>query len=87
MENFGEGVSLPHIWRKRGNRMFTISDIFADEEISKQNISKMQLAKRCGIDKKMLYNPKRSNRYIRLVYLARICSALRVSADYLLFGE
>ena len=58
-----------------------------DEEISKQNISKMQLAERCGIDKKMLYNPKRSKRYIRLVYFTRICSVLGVSADYLLFGE
>lgn len=57
-----------------------------DEEISKQNINKKQLAERCGFERKMLYNPKRSNRYIRLVYLARICSALGVSADYLLFG-
>ena len=58
-----------------------------DEEISKQNISKMQLAEKCGFGRAMLYNPKRSKRYIRLVYFARICSALRVSADYLLFGE
>ena len=58
-----------------------------DEEISKQNISKMQLSERCGFGRKTLYNPKRSKRYIRLVYFARICSALRVSADYLLFGE
>ena len=58
-----------------------------DEEIRKRNISKMRLAQRCGIDKKMLYNPKRSKRYIRLVYFTRICSVLGVSADYLLFGE
>lgn len=58
-----------------------------DEEIKKYGMSKMQLAERCGFDRKMLYNPKRSNRYIRLVYLVRICSALGVSADYLLFGE
>lgn len=57
-----------------------------DEEIQKQNINKMQLAERCGFERKILYNPKRSNRYIRLVYFARICSALGVSADYLLFG-
>lgn len=57
-----------------------------DEEIQKQNINKMQLAERCGFGRKILYNPKRNSRYIRLVYFARICSALRVSADYLLFG-
>lgn len=58
-----------------------------DEEIRKQNINKKQLAERCGFERKTLYNPKRNGRYIRLVYFARICSALRVSADYLLFGE
>lgn len=58
-----------------------------DEEISKSSLNKKQLSQMCGIDKKILYNPKRSNRYIRLVYFARICSALKVSADYLLFGE
>ena len=58
-----------------------------DEEIRKQHISKMRLAQICGIDRKILYNPKRSKRYIRLVYFTRICSVLGVSADYLLFGE
>ena len=58
-----------------------------DEEIRKRSLNKKLLSKMCGIDRKMLYNPKRSKRYIRLVYLARICSALGVSADYLLFGE
>lgn len=58
-----------------------------DAEISKRGLNKKQLSQMCGIGRKMLYNPKRSKRYIRLVYFARICSALRVSADYLLFGE
>lgn len=58
-----------------------------DEEISKSGLNKKQLSQMCGIDRKTLYNPKRSNRYIRIVYLARICSVLKVSADYLLFGE
>lgn len=58
-----------------------------DEEIKKRELNKKQLSQMCGIDRKMLYNPKRSVRYIRLVYFARICSALRVSADYILFGE
>lgn len=30
MENWGGGVSLPHIWRKRGYRMFTVTDILQD---------------------------------------------------------
>lgn len=58
-----------------------------DEEIRKQHMSKKLLAERCGFERKTLYNPKRNGRYIRLVYFTRICSALRVSADYLLFGK
>lgn len=58
-----------------------------DEEISKCSLNKQQISQICGINRKTLYNPKRSNRYIRLVYFARICSVLKVSADYLLFGE
>ena len=58
-----------------------------DEEIRKRGLDKKRLSKMCGISRKTLYNPKRDSRYIRLVYFMRICSALRVSADYLLFGE
>ena len=56
-----------------------------DEEIQRHGMSKVQLAEKCGFERKMLYNPKHNGRYIRIVYFARICSALRVSADYLLF--
>ena len=52
-----------------------------------RNITQDQLAEKCGFERKMLYNPKHNGRYIRIVYFARICSALRVSADYLLFGK
>lgn len=58
-----------------------------DEEIQRHGMSKVQLAEKCGFERKMLYNPKHNGRYIRIVYFARICSALRVSADYLLFGK
>lgn len=58
-----------------------------DEEIRKQNLSKTQLAKRCGFDRKILNKPTGNNRYLCVVYFSRLCSALRVSADYLLFGE
>ncbi len=58
-----------------------------DEEIQRHGMSKVQLAEKCGFERKMLYNPKHSGCYIHIVYFARICSALRVSADYLLFGK
>lgn len=55
-----------------------------DNEIKRQNISKMQLAKRCRFDKKILYNYQY---YMYTPYFARLCAELHVSADYLLFGE
>ena len=57
-----------------------------DEEIHKQNRSKLQVAKRCRFDRKTLYRPK-NNRYMCVVYFARLCTELNVSADYLLFGD
>ena len=58
-----------------------------EETISKRDLNKNKLSQMCGINRKVLYNTNRRKRYINLVYFARICSALRVSADYLLFGE
>jgi len=57
-----------------------------DETIYKQNRTKIALAKQCGFNRKTLYRRK-NNSYIILPYFARLCSALNVSADYLLFGE
>ena len=57
-----------------------------DDEIRRQNKSKLQVARKCRFDRKILYRPK-NNRYIRVVYFARLCVELNVSADYLLFGE
>lgn len=54
-----------------------------EEEIDKQNISKTELARRCGFERKVLYGY--SN--IHLPYFARLCAELNVSADYLLFGK
>lgn len=57
-----------------------------DDEIYKQNRTKVDLAKQCGFDRKILIrNSGHDN--ICLPYFARICSALNVSADYLLFGK
>ncbi|NBJ93825.1 hypothetical protein [Parablautia muri] len=58
-----------------------------DEEIRRQNKSKLEIARKCRFNRKTLYRPKQNNRYIRVVYLARLCVELKVSADYLLFGE
>lgn len=55
-----------------------------DKEIKRQHISKMQLAKKCRFDRKILSNHKT---YMRTAYFARLCAELHVSADYLLFGE
>lgn len=80
--------------RKRGIRNMAEQDTVLidgfwdriDEEINKQNRSKLQVAKKCRFDRKTLYRPK-SNRYMCIVYFARLCTVLNVSADYLLFGE
>lgn len=52
-------------------------------EIYKQNKSKAEVAEACGFSKKRLYGQNK----ISLVYFARLCVALNVSADYLLFGK
>lgn len=58
-----------------------------DEEIRRQNKTKLQVARKCRFERKTLYRPKQNNRYIHLVYFRRLCVELNVSADYLLFGE
>ncbi len=54
-----------------------------NDEICKQNRTKKDIAEQCGFDRKNL------NGYsnLSLPYFARLCSALHVSADYLLFGK
>ena len=54
-----------------------------DDEIYKQNRTKSDIAKQCGFNRKTLS----SYSNLSLVYFARLCSALHVSADYLLFGK
>lgn len=58
-----------------------------DEEIHKQNKSKKLVAEKCRFERRTLNRPKQNNRYIRIVYFARLCAELNVSADYLLFGK
>ena len=55
-----------------------------DNEIKRQHLSKVQLAKRCRFDRKILINHRY---YMYTPYFARLCAELHVSADYLLFGE
>ncbi len=54
-----------------------------DDEIYKQNRTKKDVAEQCGFERKLLS----SYSNMSLVYFARLCSALHVSADYLLFGK
>lgn len=54
-----------------------------DEEIRKQNLNKKELARRCEFDRKNLFG----HRNMRILYFARLCKELNVSADYLLFGN
>lgn len=54
-----------------------------DEEIYRQNRTKKDIAIQCGFDRKILS----ANGNLSLPYFARLCSALHVSADYLLFGK
>ena len=58
-----------------------------EEELQRQNKSKKQVAEKCNFERKTLYRPKQNDRYIRVIYFARLCAELNVSADYLLFGE
>ena len=54
-----------------------------ESEIYNQNKTKKEIAKQCGFDRKILS----SYGNLSLPYLARLCSTLHVSADYLLFGK
>lgn len=54
-----------------------------EEEISRQKISKKEVARRCGFDRKNLFG----RRNMRIMYFAKLCEVLNISADYLLFGN
>ncbi len=58
-----------------------------NNEINKQHKSKKLIAEKCKFNRRILNTPKQNDRYIRIVYFARLCTELNVSADYLLFGE
>lgn len=54
-----------------------------NEEIWKQNKTKVGIAERCGFERKTL----NGDCNMSLPNLARLCKDLNVSADYLLFGK
>lgn len=56
-----------------------------EEEIRKQNRTKLSVAEQCGFSRKIL-STKANSSGMYLPYFVRLCSALNVSADYLLFG-
>ena len=53
-------------------------------EIRRQNRTKLSVAEQCGFGRRVLQT--RKHRGLYLPYFARLCIALNVSADYLLFG-
>ena len=57
-----------------------------EEEIYRQNRTKLSVAEQCGFGRKILQQT-RKHRGFYLPYFVRLCNALNVSADYLLFGE
>ena len=54
-----------------------------DVEIKRQNLNKKEVARRYGFDRKNLLR----HRNMRIMYFAKICEVLNISADYLLFGN
>lgn len=52
-------------------------------EIKMKKLSKKEVARRCGFERKSLYG----NKNIGIVYFSMLCKVLNVSADYLLFGN
>lgn len=55
-----------------------------ERELYKKNISKAELARRCGFDRKVL---QRDSGTMYLPYFRKVCATLHISADYLLFGK
>lgn len=61
-----------------------LSDVWTriNGTIVEQGINKKDIAKKCGFDRKILSSYSNLN----LIYFARICEELNVSADFFLFG-
>lgn len=54
-----------------------------DEEIKSKGITKKELAKRCGFERKSLF----SRRSMGILNFMKICKELDVSTDYILYGN
>ena len=54
-----------------------------DEEIHSQNKTKLEVARHCGFDRKILSE----RRNLSMFFLFLLCKELDVSADWLLFGN
>ncbi len=66
--------------------LLSVNDLWdrINSEIANQNRTKKDIARQCGFNRKILSS---RDKYICTLYFARLCSVLKVSADYLLFGE
>lgn len=72
------------------NRHYNQTVGFADRlenEIFRNGISKKKLAEMVGVDRRTIYEYCWGSIMPNALTLAKICKALNVSADYLLFGE
>lgn len=54
------------------------------EACSRAGLSKLEVAKRCGFNRKVLYNMKSMHNAINSGYLAKICSVTKTDASWML---
>ena len=52
-----------------------------------KNLSKKELGELIGVERKTVYSWLWGDTMPNSLYLARICKVLKISAEYLLFGE
>ena len=76
---------------KRGNEMagrenLRINGLWEriEDEIIRQDKTKVEIARECGFDRKILYEQSSSP---SLLHFIRLCEVLDVNADYLLSGR
>jgi transcriptional regulator with XRE-family HTH domain len=67
---------------RTNNLIFGFWDRF-DEACKQSGMTKAEISRRMGVDRKTLYNPHDS-RSMNSGYLAKFCGVTGVSADYLL---
>lgn len=54
-----------------------------DEEIKRSKLTKKEVAKRCGFDRKNLFG----RRNMGILFFEKVCKVLDISTDYILYGN